>query len=129
MMTVTGENDATGRADDAAGANAVGGGPGQDARAAAEDNPGRTDGDRADGNRGGANRPDGHRTRWSRGDGNRHDDTLEALLAEAAKVAKRSRSAGALSVRQAEILLHEYYRHVAREDLIHRDPFDLYGTA
>ncbi|HEY8458306.1 MAG TPA: NAD-glutamate dehydrogenase [Actinopolymorphaceae bacterium] len=52
-----------------------------------------------------------------------------AILAEAAKVAERSRSAGALSVPQVEALLTAYYRHVATEDLVHRDPVDVYGAA
>jgi glutamate dehydrogenase len=56
-------------------------------------------------------------------------DEKAAILADAAKVADYSRSAGALSVSQVEALLAAYYRHVATEDLVHRDPVDIYGAA
>ena len=52
-----------------------------------------------------------------------------AILADAAKVAEHSRSAGALSVAQVEALLAAYYRHVSAEDLLQRDPVDVYGAA
>ncbi|WP_460515612.1 NAD-glutamate dehydrogenase [Flindersiella endophytica] len=57
------------------------------------------------------------------------DDTKDAILADAAKVAEHSRSAGALAVGQVEALLTEYYRHVAADDLTKRDPVDIYGAA
>ena len=59
----------------------------------------------------------------------KREDEKAALLAEAVKVAEQSRSRGALSVAQAEALLSAYYRHVAPEDLLGRDPVDVYGAA
>ncbi|MGH3660102.1 MAG: NAD-glutamate dehydrogenase, partial [Micromonosporaceae bacterium] len=56
-------------------------------------------------------------------------DEKAAILADAAKVAEYSRSVGALSVSAVESLLAAYYRHVAAEDLVHRDPVDVYGAA
>ncbi|WP_040421999.1 NAD-glutamate dehydrogenase [Actinopolymorpha alba] len=61
--------------------------------------------------------------------GSKWDDTKDAILADAAKVAEHSRSAGALSVEQVKSLLTAYYRHVSAEDLLHRDPVDVYGAA
>ncbi|GAA4988173.1 NAD-glutamate dehydrogenase [Actinopolymorpha pittospori] len=61
--------------------------------------------------------------------GSKWDDAKDAILADAAKVAEHSRSAGALPVDQVEKLLRAYYRHVSAEDLLHRDPVDVYGAA
>ncbi|MEQ7127806.1 NAD-glutamate dehydrogenase [Actinopolymorpha sp. B11F2] len=61
--------------------------------------------------------------------GGTRTDEKDAILADAAKVAEYSRSAGALSMSQVEALLAAYYRHVATEDLVHRDPVDVYGAA
>ena len=61
--------------------------------------------------------------------GSKWDDAKDAILADAAKVAEHSRSAGALPPDQVERLLAIYYRHVSVEDLLHRDPVDVYGAA
>ncbi|GAA2754783.1 NAD-glutamate dehydrogenase [Actinopolymorpha rutila] len=61
--------------------------------------------------------------------GSKWDDAKDAILADAAKVAEHSRSAGALPPDQVERLLAIYYRHVSAEDLLHRDPVDVYGAA
>ena len=61
--------------------------------------------------------------------GSKWDDAKDAILADAAKVAEHSRSAGALPVDQVEKLLRAYYRHVTAEDLAGRDPDDVYGAA
>ncbi|MBM7786247.1 NAD-glutamate dehydrogenase [Tenggerimyces flavus] len=57
------------------------------------------------------------------------DDAKEALIVDAAKVAEHSRSAGALSVDRVKALLQAYYRHVPAEDIVRRDPVDIYGAA
>ncbi|HEY6737910.1 MAG TPA: NAD-glutamate dehydrogenase [Actinopolymorphaceae bacterium] len=57
------------------------------------------------------------------------EESKEAILSDAAKVAEHSRSAGALSSEQVDRLLRTYYRHVSVDDLELRDPVDVYGAA
>src|SRR5690606_29922326 len=55
---------------------------------------------------------------------NRLDDAKSELIAKAAAVAERGRRRA-----DDEALLKRYYRHVAPEDLVDRDPVDVYGAA
>ncbi|MFW6034444.1 MAG: NAD-glutamate dehydrogenase, partial [bacterium] len=55
---------------------------------------------------------------------NRLDDAKSDLIARSAGVAERGRRRA-----DDEALLKRYYRHVAPEDLVDRDPVDVYGAA
>ncbi len=61
---------------------------------------------------------------------NRLEDAKSDLLAEAAAIVEHHRGAQPPPGREdAEALLRRYYRHVAPEDLVGRDPVDVYGAA
>ena len=61
---------------------------------------------------------------------NRLEDAKSDLLTEAAGVVEHHRGAQPPPGREdAEALLRRYYRHVAPEDLVGRDPVDVYGAA
>ncbi|HET7172770.1 MAG TPA: NAD-glutamate dehydrogenase [Nocardioidaceae bacterium] len=59
----------------------------------------------------------------------RLEEAKDQLLAEAAELAHRQRSATLLDAEHIRRLLLLYYRHVAPEDLVERTPSDVYGAA
>ncbi len=56
------------------------------------------------------------------------DEAKRDLLARAAEVGEHTRSGRSTGADDTGFL-HRYYRHVAAEDLVDRDPVDLYGAA
>ena len=58
-----------------------------------------------------------------------HDEALGDLLDDACKVAAARRGTSGVDPDTVRTLLQAYYHHVAAEDLLGRDPEDVYGAA